>query len=92
MAAAIALAYDRPQESRRDGERQTQPRAALITGAGAASAAPSRLTLAHAGYAVVLHAHRSRAEAETLAGEIGREAGGPRWCWPISRTPRRCAT
>ena len=49
---------------------QTQPRAALITGAGRRIGRAIALALAQDGYAVVLHAHRSRAEAEKLAGEI----------------------
>jgi NAD(P)-dependent dehydrogenase (short-subunit alcohol dehydrogenase family) len=54
---------------------ETQPRAALITGAGRRIGRAIALALAHDGYAVVLHAHRSRAEAEKLAGEIV-SAGG----------------
>ena len=49
---------------------RTQPRAALITGAGRRIGAVIARALAGAGYAVVLHAHYSRAEAEKLAGEI----------------------
>jgi len=49
---------------------QAMARAALITGAGRRIGSAIALALAHAGYAVVLHAHRSRAEAERLAGEI----------------------
>ena len=49
---------------------QATARAALITGAGRRIGSAIALALAHAGYAVVLHAHRSRAEAERLAGEI----------------------
>jgi NAD(P)-dependent dehydrogenase (short-subunit alcohol dehydrogenase family) len=54
---------------------QTQPRAALITGAGRRIGAAIALALSRVGYAVVLHAHHSRAEAEKLAGEI-MAAGG----------------
>ncbi len=54
---------------------QTQLRAALITGAGRRIGRAIALALSRAGYMVVLHAHRSRAEAETLAGEI-LSAGG----------------
>jgi NAD(P)-dependent dehydrogenase (short-subunit alcohol dehydrogenase family) len=54
---------------------KTQPRAALITGAGRRIGRAIALALAQAGYAVVLHAHRSRAEAEKLASEIV-SAGG----------------
>ena len=57
---------------------KTQPRAALITGAGRRIGRAIALTLAQAGYAVVLHAHRSRAEAETLAGEIAGAGGTAR--------------
>ena len=52
---------------------QTTPRAALITGAGRRIGAAIARALARAGYTVVLHANRSRAEAEKLAAEI---AGG----------------
>jgi NAD(P)-dependent dehydrogenase (short-subunit alcohol dehydrogenase family) len=51
------------------------PRAALITGAGRRIGAAIALALASAGYALVLHAGRSRAEAEKLAAEI-TSAGG----------------
>jgi NAD(P)-dependent dehydrogenase (short-subunit alcohol dehydrogenase family) len=44
--------------------------AALITGAGRRIGRTIALALSRAGYAVVLHANRSRADAETLAGEI----------------------
>jgi NAD(P)-dependent dehydrogenase (short-subunit alcohol dehydrogenase family) len=44
--------------------------AALITGAGRRICAAIARALAAAGYAVLLHANRSRAEAEKLAGEI----------------------
>ncbi len=57
---------------------KTQPRAALITGAGRRIGRAIALTLAQAGYAVVLHAHRSRAEAEKLAGEIVGAGGKAR--------------
>ena len=49
---------------------ETQPRAALITGAGRRIGRAIALALSRAGYAVVLHANASRAEAEKLAGEI----------------------
>jgi NAD(P)-dependent dehydrogenase (short-subunit alcohol dehydrogenase family) len=49
---------------------QTQPRAALITGAGRRIGRAIALALSRAGYAVVLHANASRGEAEKLAGEI----------------------
>lgn len=51
------------------------PRAALITGAGRRIGATIALALARAGYAVVLHAHHSRDDAERLAVAI-RGAGG----------------
>ena len=51
------------------------PRAALITGAGRRIGAAIALALSGAGYAVVLHAGRSRADAEKLAAEI-ESAGG----------------
>ena len=49
---------------------QTQPRTALITGAGRRIGATIAFALSRAGYAVVLHANQSRAQAEKLAGEI----------------------
>jgi NAD(P)-dependent dehydrogenase (short-subunit alcohol dehydrogenase family) len=57
---------------------KTQPRAALITGAGRRIGRAIALTLAQAGYAVALHAHRSRAEAENLASEIVGKGGKAR--------------
>jgi len=51
------------------------PRAALITGAGRRIGAAIATALAQAGYAVVLHVHRSRAEAERLAAEIAGRGG-----------------
>ncbi len=57
---------------------KTQPRAALITGAGRRIGRAIALTLAQAGYAVVLHAQRSRADAEKLAGEIVSAGGKAR--------------
>jgi NAD(P)-dependent dehydrogenase (short-subunit alcohol dehydrogenase family) len=47
-----------------------KPRAALITGAGRRIGCAIALALSRAGYAVVLHANRSRADAERLAAEI----------------------
>ena len=51
------------------------PRAALITGGAKRIGRAIALALARAGYAVVVHANRSRAEAEKLAGEIGAAGG-----------------
>jgi NAD(P)-dependent dehydrogenase (short-subunit alcohol dehydrogenase family) len=48
---------------------------ALVTGAGRRIGAAIARALAHAGYAVVLHANRSRADAEQLAGEIVAAGG-----------------
>lgn len=58
-----------------DDRPQIEPRAALITGGGRRIGAAIARALARAGYAVVLHAHRSRAEAERLAKEIGGAGG-----------------
>jgi len=73
MTAAGPTAYDcSPMTSdRRDGARG----AALITGGGRRIGAAIARVLAEAGYAVVLHARHSRAEAEQLAAEI-TQAGG----------------
>ncbi len=56
-------------------DKPSTPRAALITGAGRRIGRAIALALSRAGYAVVLHAHRSRAEAEKLAGEIVAAGG-----------------
>jgi NAD(P)-dependent dehydrogenase (short-subunit alcohol dehydrogenase family) len=61
-----------------DANQPAQPRAALITGGAHRIGATIALTLARAGYAVALHANRSRAAAERLAAEI--VAGGGRAC------------
>jgi len=53
-----------------DNSPYTSPRAALITGGGRRIGRTIALALARAGYAVVLHANRSRADAEGLAAEI----------------------
>jgi NAD(P)-dependent dehydrogenase (short-subunit alcohol dehydrogenase family) len=58
-----------------DGNTVIAPGAALITGAGRRIGRAIALTLARAGYAVVLHAHRSRADAEKLAAEIAGFGG-----------------
>lgn len=58
-----------------DNKNHSTPRAALITGAGRRIGAAIALALSRSGYAVVLHANRSRAEAEKLATEI-TNAGG----------------
>ena len=55
--------------------QQAAARAALITGAGRRIGRAIALTLSRAGYAVVLHAHSSRAEAERLAAEIAGAGG-----------------
>ena len=57
---------------------ETQLRAALITGAGRRIGRAIALALSRAGYAVVLHANASRAEAEKLAGEIAGAGGKAR--------------
>jgi NAD(P)-dependent dehydrogenase (short-subunit alcohol dehydrogenase family) len=57
------------------GSTQSAPRVSLITGAGRRIGATTALALARAGYAVVLHANRSRADAEKLAGEIADSGG-----------------
>ncbi len=58
-----------------DDNAHATPRAALITGGGRRIGRAIALGLSRAGYAVVLHANNSRAEAEKLAGEIV-DAGG----------------
>ncbi|MBI3703909.1 MAG: SDR family oxidoreductase [Rhizobiales bacterium] len=58
-----------------DDVPQAMPRAALITGGGRRIGCAIALALARAGYAVVLHAHTSRAEAERLAAEIAGAGG-----------------
>ena len=50
--------------------RQRSARTALITGGGRRIGAAIARALSRAGYAVVLHANRSRAEAEKLAEEL----------------------
>src|SRR5262245_26257199 len=52
--------------------------AALITGAGRRIGATIALTLARAGYSVVLHAHNSREDAERLAATITGAGGRAR--------------
>ena len=58
-----------------DDKTHGTPRAALITGAGRRIGRVIALALSRAGYAVVLHAHHSRAEAEKLAGEMVAAGG-----------------
>jgi NAD(P)-dependent dehydrogenase (short-subunit alcohol dehydrogenase family) len=57
-------------------DQGTLARAALVTGAGRRIGAAIARALSRAGHPVVLHANRSRADAEHLAGEI--VAGGGR--------------
>lgn len=59
-----------------NGTTHNKERAALITGGGRRIGAAIARALAGAGYRIALHAHRSRAEADRLAAEIG--AGGGR--------------
>jgi NAD(P)-dependent dehydrogenase (short-subunit alcohol dehydrogenase family) len=54
---------------------QSAPRTALITGGGRRIGRAIALALSQAGYAVALHANRSRADAEKLAGEITSVGG-----------------
>ena len=56
-------------------DTHTTPRAALITGGGRRIGRAIALALSRAGYAVVLHAHRSRKDAEALAGDIAGQGG-----------------
>jgi NAD(P)-dependent dehydrogenase (short-subunit alcohol dehydrogenase family) len=56
-------------------DHTTTPRTALITGAGRRIGRAIALALADAGFSVVLHAHRSRGDAEGLADEIIRNDG-----------------
>jgi NAD(P)-dependent dehydrogenase (short-subunit alcohol dehydrogenase family) len=58
-----------------DNDTQLMPRAALITGAGRRIGRAIALALSRAGYAVVLHAHSSRTEAEKLGAEIVAAGG-----------------
>jgi NAD(P)-dependent dehydrogenase (short-subunit alcohol dehydrogenase family) len=51
------------------------PRAALVTGGARRIGRALVLALAEAGYAVAIHHHQSRKEAETLAAEIVRAGG-----------------
>jgi len=53
-----------------DDNTDHTPRAALITGGGRRIGRAIALSVSRAGFAVVLHAHRSRADAERLAAEI----------------------
>jgi NAD(P)-dependent dehydrogenase (short-subunit alcohol dehydrogenase family) len=58
-----------------DDNTQATPRAALITGGGRRIGRAIALSVSRAGYAVVLHAHTSRADAERLAAEIVAAGG-----------------
>jgi len=62
--------------AQRSSHPDTYPRAALVTGAARRLGRAIALDLAQDGWAVALHCHRSRAEAEDVAKEI--EAGGGR--------------
>jgi len=55
--------------------QQQGARTALVTGGARRIGAAIARALARAGYAVVLHANRSRADAEKLAQEIGAAGG-----------------
>jgi NAD(P)-dependent dehydrogenase (short-subunit alcohol dehydrogenase family) len=71
VAARACAAYDGPGEPRMaDHHRQWTARTALVTGGARRIGGAIARTLAQAGYAVVLHANRSRGEAERLAAEI----------------------
>lgn len=56
----------------------TTPRAALITGAGRRIGRAIALELSRDGYAVMLHANRSRNDAENVAAEINAAGGRAR--------------
>jgi NAD(P)-dependent dehydrogenase (short-subunit alcohol dehydrogenase family) len=72
VADAGAAAYDTfMSQSTSPGA----PRAALITGAARRIGRAIALTLADAGYAVALHANRSRDAADGLAAEIAAHGG-----------------
>jgi len=58
-----------------DESKRVGARAALITGGGRRIGAAIARALAGAGYVVVLHANQSRAQAESLAEELGRGGG-----------------
>src|SRR5260221_4411451 len=58
-----------------DATTKNTPRLALITGAARRIGATIALTLARAGYAVVLHANHSREDAERLAATIMGSGG-----------------
>jgi NAD(P)-dependent dehydrogenase (short-subunit alcohol dehydrogenase family) len=51
------------------------PKAALVTGGARRIGRALSLTLAEAGFAVAIHYHRSRDEAQALAGEIVQSGG-----------------
>jgi NAD(P)-dependent dehydrogenase (short-subunit alcohol dehydrogenase family) len=58
-----------------DDIKGNAPRAALVTGAGRRIGATIALSLARAGYSVVLHANHSREDAERLAAAIKASGG-----------------
>ena len=55
--------------------KNSVPRAALVTGAAQRIGASIARALARAGYAVAVHANRSRAAAEALCAEIAQNGG-----------------
>src|SRR5258708_25943496 len=57
-------------------DQAATPRAALVTGAARRIGRVIALALAEAGYAVAIHARRSAAEADALAGGITGAGGG----------------
>jgi NAD(P)-dependent dehydrogenase (short-subunit alcohol dehydrogenase family) len=78
IAGRAAAAYDCPSliaDPAMPKSTPASPRAALITGGSRRIGRAVTLALAAAGYAVVLHANRSRAEAQRLAAEIKGQGG-----------------
>lgn len=58
-----------------DEKSKPAPRAALVTGGSRRIGRAIALALAQAGYAIAIHANRSRKEAETLAADIAGRGG-----------------